>query len=145
MGKEVQWKRLSELPRFTSIANPVRATNEGRTREREALYRDIVAVTAKYTVAEITADLKQAGIPNAQISDIPKVMELEQLRDKLTTTVLPSGKRVRMQPMAVDSPGANTALHFPHKYGADTRAVLAEAGIAPGEIDELAKGGVIAG
>ncbi len=145
LGNDVQWKRFSELPRFTSIANPVRMTNEGRTREREALYRDIGAVTAKYTIAEITADLKQAGIPNAQISDIPKVLELEQLRAKLTTTALPSGKTVRMQPMAVDSPGASTALHFPHKYGADTRAVLAEAGIASDEIDALAKGGVIAG
>ena len=72
-------------------------------------------------------------------------MELEQHRAKLTTTVRPSGKRVSMQPMAVDSPGANTALHFPHKYGADTRAVLAEAGMASEEINALAKGGVIAG
>ena len=145
LGNDLQWKRFSELPRFTSIANPVRVTNEGRAKERESLYRDIGAVTAQYSIAEITADLKQAGIPNAQISDIPKVMELEQLRAKLTTTVLPSGKTVRMQPMAVDSPGARTALHFPHKYGEDTRTVLAEAGFQASEIDALARSGVIQG
>ena len=143
LGNDLQWKRFSELPRFTSIANPVRVTNEGRAKERESLYRDIGAVTAQYSIAEITADLKQAGIPNAQISDIPKVMELEQLRAKLTTTVLPSGKTVRMQPMAVDSPGARTALHFPHKYGEDTRTVLAEAGFQASEIDALARSGII--
>ena len=143
LGNDLQWKRFSELPRFTSIANPVRVTNEGRAKERESLYRDIGAVTAQYSIAEITADLKQAGIPNAQISDIPKVMELEQLRAKLTTTVLPSGKTVRMQPMAVDLPGARTALHFPHKYGEDTRTVLAEAGFQASEIDALARSGII--
>ena len=41
IGSDVQWKRLSELPRFASIANAARVTNEGRAREREAIYRDI--------------------------------------------------------------------------------------------------------
>ena len=145
IGNDVQWKRLSELPRFASIANPVRATNEGRTRERAALYRDISAVTARYTVAEITEDLRQAGIPNAQISDIPKVLDLPQLRAKFTVTVLPSGKTVRMQPMAVDIPGAGRAMHFPHKYGADTRAVLAQAGYSDEDCRALAQARVIAG
>ena len=144
IGSDVQWKRLSELSRFTSIASPVRVTNEGRAREREAIYRDIGLVTARHTVAEIEADLKQATIPNAQISDIRKVVNLEQLRGKLTTTLMPSGKTVRMQPMAVDREDAQTRLHFPHKYGEDTRAVLAEAGFAKAEIEGLAKQGVIA-
>ena len=120
-------------------------TTSAASRWREALYRGTGAVTVQYSIAEIAADLKQAGIPNAQISDIPKVLELEQLRAKLTTTMQPSGRTVRMQPIAVDAPGANTSLHFPHKYGADTRAVLAEAGMASEEINALAKGGVIAG
>ena len=73
------------------------------------------------------------------------VLNLEQLRDKLTTTVTPAGKTVRMQPMAVDREDARTRLHFPHKYGEDTRAVLAEAGFAQAEIESLAQGGVISG
>jgi crotonobetainyl-CoA:carnitine CoA-transferase CaiB-like acyl-CoA transferase len=145
IGSDMQWKRLSELPRFTSIANPVRMTNEGRAKQREAIYRDIGLVTARHTVAEIEADLKQATIPNAQISDIRKVVDLEQLREKLTTTLMPSGKTVRMQPMAVDREDAQTRLHFPHKYGEDTRAVLAEAGYAQTDIESLSKDGVIVG
>ncbi len=143
IGSDVQWKRLSELPRFAPIANPSRATNEGRAKQREALYRDIGAVTSRFALAEIEADLKQATIPNARISDIPKVLGLEQLRDKLTTTLTPAGKTVRMQPMAVDQARAQTRLHFPHKYGEDTRAVLAEAGYARAEIESLAQVGVI--
>ena len=145
IGSDVQWKRLSELPRFASIAHPSRTTNEGRAQQREALYRDIGAVTSRHTLEEIEADLKRATIPNARISDIPKVLGLEQLRDKLTTTLTPAGKTVRMQPMAVDQEGARTRLDFPHKYGEDTRAVLAEAGYAEAEIAALAKGGVISG
>jgi len=145
IGSDVQWKRLSELPRFASIANPSRATNEGRAKEREALYRDIGQVTSRYATSEIEADLKKATIPNAQISDIRKVVGLAQLQDKLTTTVTPAGKTARMQPMAVDQSGAQTRLHFPHKYGEDTRAVLAEAGLDVAQIEALAKAGVISG
>ena len=144
IGSDVQWKRLSELPNFASIAKPECATNEGRAKDREAIYRDIGAATARMTLAEVIADLKKATIPNAQISDLNKVIGLEQLRDKLTRTVMPSGKTVRMQPLAVDREDARTALHFPHKYGADTRAVLAEVGYVEGEIESLARDGVIA-
>jgi crotonobetainyl-CoA:carnitine CoA-transferase CaiB-like acyl-CoA transferase len=98
----------------------------------------------RMTLAEVIADLKKATIPNAQISDLNKVITLEQLRDKLTSTVMPSGKKIRMQPQAVDREDAQTALHFPHKYGADTRKVLAEVGYAQGDIEVLAKDGVIA-
>ena len=143
IGSDVQWKRLTELPRFVSIANPVRVTNEGRYKEREAIYRDIGEVTSRYGIAEIAADLKQATIPNAQINDIRQVIDLAQLRDKLTTTVTPAGKTVRMQPMAVDQTDAQMRLHFPHKYGEDTRAVLAEAGFQQAQIDALASSGVI--
>jgi len=144
IGSDVQWKRLSELPSFASIARPERATNEGRTRDRESIYRDIGAATARMTLAEVVADLNKATIPNAQISDLNKVIGLEQLRDKLTGTVMPSGKTVRMQPQAVDREDARTGLHFPHKYGEDTRAVLAEVGYAQSDIESLARDGVIA-
>ena len=134
---------LSELPSFSSIAGSHRGTNEGRARDREAIYRDIGAATARMTLAEIVADLKKATIPNAQISDLQEVIGLEHLREKLTTTVMPSGKAVRMQPAAVDREDARTQLHFPHKYGEDTRAVLAEAGYAQADIESLAAEGVI--
>jgi len=144
IGSDVQWKRLSELPNFVSIAKPERVTNEGRAKDRVAIYRDIGAATARLSLAEVIADLKKATIPNAQISDLNTVIGLEQLRDKLTTTVTPSGKTVRMQPQAVDREDARTKLHFPHKYGEDTRVVFGEAGFAESEIASLAQNGIIA-
>jgi len=71
------------------------------------------------------------------------VRELPQLASRLTRTVMPNGKVVRMQPMPVDVEGANGKLGFPPGYGADTRRVLAQAGYAETEIEALAAEGVI--
>jgi len=145
IGSDLQWKRLSELPGFTALANAVRATNEGRLREREAIHREMAALTRKYTMAQIAADFAQAGIPHAPIHDIPAVRAMQAVRSKLTTTRMPGGKMVRMQPMAVDVPQAPTEFHFPHKYGQDTMAVLREAGCTDAECAALRQQGIIAG
>jgi phenylsuccinyl-CoA transferase len=144
IGSDVQWKRLTESPKFAGIANDVRATNEGRHIEQEAIHRDIAAVTMRYRVDEILADLRAATIPATRIFDVRHVRELPQLRAKLTRTVMPDGKAIHMQPLAVDVAGASIDLAFPPKYGSDTRHVLAEAGYAAADIDALAAVGVIA-
>ena len=144
IGSDVQWKRLTEIPRFASIANEVRKTNEGRHRERAQIHADIAAVTHKYPAAEIGADLKRATIPNTLIHDIPMVREHPALKARLTTTVTPAGRTIRMQPMAVDRPEGRNALPFPAKYGQHTRAVLREAGFADGDVEALEQAGVIA-
>lgn len=144
IGSDVQWKRLTESPKFTGIANDVRMTNEGRHIEQEAIHRDIAAVTKHYPADEILADLRAATIPATRIFDVRQVRELPQLRAKLTRTVTPDGKTIYMQPSAVDVPGAANELAFPHKYGSDTRHVLTEAGFAQADVDALAAVGVIA-
>jgi phenylsuccinyl-CoA transferase len=144
IGSDVQWKRLTESPKFASIANDVRKTNEGRHREQEAIHRNIAAVTIRYPVDEILADLRAATIPATKLFDIRQVRELPQLRDKLTRTVTPNGNTVRMQPAAVDVPDVRNELHFPAKYGADTRKVLSEAGYADADLTSLTAAGVIA-
>jgi crotonobetainyl-CoA:carnitine CoA-transferase CaiB-like acyl-CoA transferase len=144
IGSDVQWKRLTEIPRFGSIANEVRKTNGGRHRERAQIHADIAAVTHKYPAAEIGADLKRATIPNTLIHDIPMVREHPALKARLTTTSTPAGKTIRMQPMAVDRPEGRTTLPFPAKYGQHTRAVLREAGFADGDVEALTTAGVIA-
>jgi crotonobetainyl-CoA:carnitine CoA-transferase CaiB-like acyl-CoA transferase len=144
IGSDVQWRRLCAIPKFARLASEVRATNEGRHAEREAIHRDIAAVSADHTADEILADLRAAVIPATRILDLHRVRDLPQLRDKLTRTVLPDGRSVRMQPMAVDRPDAGRALGFAPGYGEHTRSVLAEAGLAGDEIDTLYGAGVVA-
>ena len=144
IGSDVQWQRLVAMPKFASAGNAVRATNEGRHGERAAIHRDIAAATRQYSTADISADFRAATIPHAPIHDIPAVRDMAALASKLTTTRLPDGRSVRMQPMAVDRPGPTPELAFPPKYGQHTRSVLAEAGCSSDEIATLERDGVIA-
>lgn len=144
IGSDVQWRRLTELPKFASLANDNRSTNEGRHIEREAIHRDMANVTVNYRVEEILADLRAATIPATRIFDIRQVRDLPQLANKLTHTMMPDGRTVHMQPMAVDVPEARLDLPFPPKYGGDTRRILAEAGYAAAEIDSLSAMGAVA-
>jgi crotonobetainyl-CoA:carnitine CoA-transferase CaiB-like acyl-CoA transferase len=143
IGSDVQWQRLTALPRFASLATEERKTNEGRIGDRGRLQRDIAALTAALTLEEAMADLRAATIPHARINGVKSVRELEALRERLTATVMPDGKRVRMQPMAVDLPGAAREFRFPPKYGEHTRPVLREAGFSDAECRALATAGVI--
>jgi len=145
IGSDMQWKRLSEIPVFAPLANAVRATNEGRLSEREAIHREMAALTRQLSTAQIVADFGKAGIPHAPIHDIPAVRAMEAVRSKLTTTRMPGGKTVRMQPMAVDVPSAATELRFPAKYGQDTLPVLREVGCTEAECAALKREGIIAG
>lgn len=144
IGSDVQWRRLTAIPKFAPVANEVRATNEGRHRERESIHRDMAAVTSRHPADEILADLRAATIPATRILDIRQVRELPQLRDKLTRTTMPDGRAIHMQPMAVDVAGARTELPFPPGYGADTQRVLGEAGYSADEVQALRGAGVVA-
>jgi crotonobetainyl-CoA:carnitine CoA-transferase CaiB-like acyl-CoA transferase len=144
IGSDVQWRRLTAVPKFASVANEVRLTNEGRHKERRQIHRDMATVTSRHCVEELLADLRSATIPATRIFDIAQVRELPQLKERLTRTAMPNGKDVRMQPMAVDSEDAKRELAFPPKYGADTRRVLAQAGYGAKEIEAFAAAGIIA-
>jgi itaconate CoA-transferase len=145
IGSDVQWKRLCEIPQFADVANPVRANNEGRHAQRDAIQADMTAATLRCSTAELSEKLRLATIPHAPIHDIPAVRNMAALRDKLTTTRMPDDRLVRMQPMAVDVAGAPTHLRFAPKYGQDTLAVLREAGCSSEQIACLQREGVIAG
>ena len=147
IGSDVQWRRLTAIPKFATVGNEVRRTNEGRHAEREAIHRDMAAVTARHTADEILADLGQATIPATRILDIRQVRELPQLREKLTRTTLPDGRSVRMQPSAVDlgdDASAPAELPFAPRYGQHTRSVLREAGLADADVAALFDAGIAA-
>ncbi|MDP2822290.1 MAG: CoA transferase [Sulfuritalea sp.] len=144
IGSDVQWRRLTEIPCFAPVANAVRVTNEGRHREREAIHRDMAAVTCRLATADIAAEFRQATIPHAPIHDIPAVREMPAVGSRLTSTRTPDGKVVRMQPLAVDVAGSRNELAFPPKYGQHTLAVLEEAGCSSLEIARLLRERVVA-
>ena len=143
IGSDAQWRRLCALPRFASVANTVRETNEGRHIEREAIHRDMAAVTRAHSADTLLADLRSATIPATRIHDIHQVRALPALQGKLTHTTMPDGRVVQMPPMAVDLPGSDAERGFAPKYGQHTRGVLAEAGVGAHEIETLHAAGVV--
>ncbi len=143
IGSDQQWKRLTDIPKFSSVANDIRTTNNGRLAERQECYRDIGRITAQHTTAEIVKDFTEAVIPHAVINTIEQVRELKALQDKLTTTTAPDGKTIHMQPLATDMNGGVTELPFPPKYGEHTRAVLSEAGYSSAQLEKLLAAGII--
>jgi itaconate CoA-transferase len=145
IGSDVQWRRLTEIPYFAPVANPVRVTNEGRAKERDAIHRDMAAVTRQHTTDQIASDFRKATIPHAPIHDIPAVRNLPAVSSRLTTTRAPDGKTIRMQPMAVDVPGVSTELSFPARYGADTIKILGEAGFTAAQCARMKEQCIIAG
>jgi crotonobetainyl-CoA:carnitine CoA-transferase CaiB-like acyl-CoA transferase len=144
IGSDVQWKRLCEIPKFRGLANPLRATNAGRHAEREAIHVDFAQVSRCFTTAELAQDFREATIPHAPIHDIPAVRAMDAIATKLTHSTLPDGRRIRLQPPAVDRPGMRNELALAPKYGQHTRALLREAGVNDADIETLLAQGIVA-
>ena len=145
VGSDVQWKRLTATPMFAPVATALRATNAGRHQDRAPLKAAMTAVTRAHATDEVSATLSRATIPWAAINDIRQVRDLPALAGAFTSTRAPDGRTIRMQPAATSLPGMRSEYPFPPKYGAHTRAVLAEAGFTDDEIATLAREGVAAG
>ena len=144
VGNDRQWRRLVEIPKFASLAGAHRATIEGRKRDREALWRELAAIAARFGVAEIVADLERAGLVHAVIRDLREVHALDHLRGRMTRTELPDGTPIGMQPKAVEVPGTPARFALAPRYAEHTRGVLAEAGYDAAACDALEADGVIA-
>ena len=145
IGSDGLWRRLTEIEKFKPVARPGREVNEGRLKERAEIHADIAAVTKKHTTAEIVADMRKARIPHAPINTVPQVMALEAIAGKMTATHMPDGKRIRMQPKAVDIAGSPQDFSFPPRHGEHTEALLKESGYGDGDIARFREAGVISG
>lgn len=143
IGSDAQWARLTDMPKFAPLVNEKRRTNNGRYAERQAIYRELGALSARHPKAELAADFAAAKIPHSLINTIAEVIELAALRDKLTRTRTPDGRAVRMQPTAIDLAGTLPELSFAPRYGEHTEAVLGEAGYGTAELSDLKEAGVI--
>ncbi len=144
IGSNAQWRRLIAIERFAAVGKDgARDTPEARYDDREAIYREIGDLTGGATIAEVSKELSQAQIPNTPINDVRQVHEMEAVRSRMTRTTLPTGRELRLQPMAVDLPGQPAEFSVPPAYGQDTRTVLQEIGYPDPEIDALAAAGHI--
>ena len=144
IGNDLQWERLCAIPRFAALAGGSRTTMRGRYAEREAIYAEIGAASARAPRALLAQELEAARLPYSLINDVAETKALANIRAKLTRTTTPAGAVIEMQPMAVDLPGeAPQDFAFAPKYAEHTDAVLAEAGYGADDIAALKSAGAI--
>lgn len=145
IGNDIQWKRLISLAKFSSASTTARLTNAGRHSEREAMYADLHRITKAYTTQELADELENAKIPWGIVNTVESVAKHEAIRKRLTTTRLPNGQILYLQPPAVNLEGMHTDLPFSPRYGEHADEILTEIGYSAKKIDDLKAHGVVVG
>ncbi len=143
LGNDLQWRRLTETPKFAPLARDGRRTAAGRYDDRAALYREFGEITTRHGLEELAADFALAKVPHASIHSVAQVRAHDAIRGKLLRTRAPDGREIRLQPMAVDLEDAPTEYGFPPRFGEHTEALLAEAGYAQADLAAMRHAGVI--
>jgi len=141
VGNDVQWRRLTSLPAFRSLARESRETNEGRKAEREAIHEELAAVIRAHRTQEALALLRDSGIVASPVHGVGEARDTLGIREHLTHTALPDGREVRLPPAAVET--GRREFPLAPRYGEHTRTILVETGLEETEIDDLTRGGVV--
>jgi CoA:oxalate CoA-transferase len=148
-NKQEQFEILCRLIGRDELATDARfADRDDRKRRRFELNAEIERALAAKSARDWSALLNEHGVPAGEVLEVPAVLEHPQLaaRNFLRTfeavpgvdrpvQVVRSGFRLASGDPAPGSP--------PPALGADTRALLAELGYSPDEMDELARDAAI--
>jgi itaconate CoA-transferase len=139
-----QWQSFVSIEGFAALDVEAYRTFDQRVERKTDLYHDIAGVTSNFTVAELCRKFMAAGLPSSAINDVPGAMRLDAIAAKLTSTTLPDGKTIRLPPPAVDTSRGSRHYDVAPRFGEQSDAVLAEAGLTTGEISALRASGVVA-
>jgi crotonobetainyl-CoA:carnitine CoA-transferase CaiB-like acyl-CoA transferase len=145
-GSEQMWQRACAALGLQALLADARfAGNARRVAHREELTAEIEAVLARQPTSHWLAVLEAAGVPAAQVRDLAQVLSGPQVGALGSVQQLehPTAGSYRLigPPLRVD----RAALAYPAPapvLGADTRAVLCSAGLAPAEVDRLVADGI---
>lgn len=131
--------QLKDDPRF--------ATAPSRQSNREALRSLLSDAISRRTAAEWEAILDSAGVPAARPRTIPEVIGDPHVRLRGVVQDIegrPGGGRLGLTSLGWHANGRATGPHgAPPALGADTEAVLQEAGYSKAEISELRDSGAL--
>jgi crotonobetainyl-CoA:carnitine CoA-transferase CaiB-like acyl-CoA transferase len=147
LGSDAQWQRFVKQPMFSTLDEKRYATNEGRRKDKNELQESIKAIAQQHTSEEVSAALRDAGIPHSPITPIEKVADLPFVSSMALKTESPDGRTVRLPPPAVmtaELEHSGRTLPFAPSYGEHTDALLTEIGFSDGEIADLRERGVVA-
>jgi crotonobetainyl-CoA:carnitine CoA-transferase CaiB-like acyl-CoA transferase len=128
------------------LDDPLMKTNPLRTRQRDKIMPVVTAKFSAETFESLCAKLERMKIPFGPLAKPGDLFEDRHLNEggRMLDVVLPNGKHAKIPGIPLDMGGRKPAIRRqPPSMGADTRAVLAEAGFTKPEIDELVKQKVV--
>jgi crotonobetainyl-CoA:carnitine CoA-transferase CaiB-like acyl-CoA transferase len=145
-GSEDLWARACRaLGLEHLLADDRFASNARRVAHRDELTDEIEKILASQPSEHWLDRLAQAGVPAAEVADLDQVLRSPQLAALGSVQELDhpaaGGYRLIGPPLRVD----HQALRYPGPapaFGADTRAVLSEAGLSAADIDGLVSQGI---
>ena len=143
------WRRFCEaLAAGHLLGNPEYAKPGDRAQHKQALNKDIEAVTARFTTAELVQKLNDVGVPCGPINDIGQAFEDEHTRHLHMAKPAPHPQLGDLQ--LVRSPINLSAFAQAERFdnaapdpGKDSDTILEALGCSRGEIDALRADGVI--
>jgi formyl-CoA transferase len=148
VGNDKQFKALSELPEFSSVAKEEYAKNLGRIRDVENLNNAISEATAKMTTDRLLELMRSIRVAASKINGIGEVAEDPIVAPKLLKAKdEKSGFELTLAPPPIETDflkeNGNT-LSFPPRFGEHNEAILGkELGFGSDQIAALKADGII--
>jgi crotonobetainyl-CoA:carnitine CoA-transferase CaiB-like acyl-CoA transferase len=146
-GSEDLWARACRVLGREELTGDVRfADNARRVAHRDELTREIETTLRTRPTAHWLALLARAGVPAAEVKDVgqslaqPQVAALGSIQEMDHPAA--GAHRLIGPPLRIDREQLGYPAPAP-RLGSDSRAVLAETGLAPADIDRLIDQGVV--
>jgi len=146
-GSEDLWARACRALGREELTRDVRfADNARRVARRDELTREIEAILCTRPTAHWLALFARAGVPAAEVKDVAQALSQPQVAalGSIQELAHPAAGAYRLigPPLRIDRDELGYPAPAP-ELGSDSRAVLAEAGLAPADIDRLIDQGVV--
>ena len=140
-GNDGQFRKLAQMLGKPELAQDPRfKTNKDRVAHRLELEAELRELLKDRDADSFSIELMRGGVPSGAVLEVPDVMEHPHTRHRGMVWEK-DGYRNVGNPVKLSRTSAGVHSK-PKKFGADTKAVLAEAGYSPAEIDKLVASGI---
>jgi formyl-CoA transferase len=140
-GNDTQFRKLVQMLGKPELADDPRfKTNRERLAHKPELEAELRALTKDRDGEAFANELMKNGVPSGAVQEVPDVMEHPHTKHRGMVWEKDGYRNVGNPIKLSRTPAAVRSK--PKTFGADTQAVLAEAGYATGKIDDLIKRGI---